>query len=613
MSWTPHHPAPIVQLAAAPRSPALRIFNGKPYSLAFLADGSLVVGGSHGLTLHDPEAPTPARARVEVGGVVDWMLAHPDGESVVAAILDPRGPSVVRVWPVSARVVTLLRVPSFESQFVGTLSPDGSRVYWRRGGKPPVLFSFDALSGAPLREIELPQDALRAGSLAAREDGTVYLATQHMLVVHPDGRLEPRDDSPFFMGPDPFFATADGGMVCRDGKRISYADGKFGHLPDIPGHARGRTVSHDRKRLTLHDPLDEVTVWDVAAERVIFVGKQEKAIGSIPSWRGNSAASSATHVAAIDFSDASVQIWRMDQPAQPIATMTGYSQGAQRLMFHGGSLTVQTCQPSNTLDGVLEIDLATGATKMLERTRVLDAARTADGQRLLVQYDSVGLSPVKVTQFDPAGEEIETVEVQRGSGEVAVSPDGAMWGVLSHTYPPNRGEPTCFAQWRAFGATKWAKNLKLKGRFQHIALSNTSAAVSVDEQLNVVAFAKGKSLVSTTLPKMAIALAISPDGARVGVSCLDCPRVVRIATGAIVEVALDLPGERSVARSVCVTDEWLFLGHETGAITQHRVDTGEQVAALYGHTDQVLALVWHDGALWSGSEDGSIVKWGDLG
>lgn len=50
---------------------------------------------SHSLTLHDPTAPTPPRATVDVGGGVDWMLAHPDGESVVAAVRSSLGSAVV--------------------------------------------------------------------------------------------------------------------------------------------------------------------------------------------------------------------------------------------------------------------------------------------------------------------------------------------------------------------------------------------------------------------------------------------------------------------------------------------------------------------------------------
>jgi hypothetical protein len=58
---------------------------------------------------------------------------------------------------------------------------------------------------------------------------------------------------------------------------------------------------------------------------------------------------------------------------------------------------------------------------------------------------------------------------------------------------------------------------------------------------------------------------------------------------------------------------WVFVGLPGGAITRHRVATGELVAVLHAHNDAVRALTWHDGSLWSSSEDGTILRWGDLG
>ncbi|MFY0535579.1 hypothetical protein [Nannocystis pusilla] len=58
---------------------------------------------------------------------------------------------------------------------------------------------------------------------------------------------------------------------------------------------------------------------------------------------------------------------------------------------------------------------------------------------------------------------------------------------------------------------------------------------------------------------------------------------------------------------------WVFVGFPNGAITQHRVATGALVATHHAHTDDVRALAWHDGSLWSSGEDGTILRWGDLG
>ncbi|MCY0986708.1 hypothetical protein OV203_06230 [Nannocystis sp. ILAH1] len=614
MPWTPHNTAPIVQFAAAPRSPALRVFAGKPHALAFLADGSLVVGSSQGITLHDPAAPSPPRAAVEGIGGVEWMVAHPDGESVVAAVREPRGRAVVRVWPGSGRVVSLVPAPIPGYQFCGALAPDGARVYWRRSGPAPVLYTVDALTGAVLRELELPQEANRAGALAVRRDGAVYMQGNKMLVVHPDGRAEPRADSPFFMAPEPLFVADDGGLVGTRGERVGFKDGAFVHAREVGSSARTGTIAHDRSRLTFHGGLGDVQVWDVAAESPVFAVTQPSTIGTHPGWRGQAAASSASHVAAIDFRDAGVTIWQMDRPEQPSARLMGYSRGLRRVMVHGGALTVQHTQSSNYIDSVQEIELASGATRMLARTLVHDVARTRDGQRLLVLHEQGPSMPLVVAVLDAAGEALESVEVQRAAGEVTVAPGGATWGVISHSYPAQlRAEPTCHGQWRAFGATKWAKNVKLKGRFPRLALADTAAAVMADEQLEVVGIPKGKSLLSTPIAKGGRGVALSPDGAFAAVASFAGPRLVRVATGAVTELTPELPGERSSAISLCFTDEWLFVGYDSGAITQHRVPGGEQVAALHGHTDEVLALTWADGALWSASEDGTVVRWGELG
>ncbi|MCY1062189.1 hypothetical protein [Nannocystis sp. SCPEA4] len=615
MPWTPHPTAPIIRLDAGPRAPVLQIFHGKPHALAFLADGSLVVGMSRGLTVHDPSAPTPPRAAIDVGGKVEWMVAHPDGESVVAAVSDPRARAVVRAWPATARVVTLLRPSSHEGHFCGGLSPDGAQLVWLNSDPSPVLSTVDALTGATLRELELPPEFGRAVTLAVRSDGAVYLTGEYVNIIHPDGRREPRLDSPFYMRPQPLFADERGGMICSHGHRFVVAGGLFESAGRVHARSGGGTVSYDRARITFHDSLDPVQVWDVASERVIFRAEMERAIGSIPGWHGQSAAASASHVAAIDHADASITIWPIDQPDAPVATMTGYSQGVQRLMFHGAGLTVHTCQPANTLNAVIELDRTTGAAQMLARDHVHDIARTRDGQRLLVLRGDRPLEPVAIDLFDAAGAVVETLSVQKGAGELALAPDDAMWGVVSHTYPAgHRQDPTCHAQWRPFGASKWTKTLKLRGRWQCIALADTAAAVAVEEEVTVVAFAKGKTLLTTKLPKRVARIAISRDGAWVGVACFDALRLIRVATGAVVELAVDLPGERTGAIALCFQDDaWLFVAHASGAITQHRVPSGEQAAALFGHTDAVRALAWADGALWSGSEDGTILRWGDLG
>jgi hypothetical protein len=316
----------------------------------------------------------------------------------------------------------------------------------------------------------------------------------------------------------------------------------------------------------------------------------------------------------IDYRDAGVTIWRFDRPEQPVARLTGYSRGLRRVLVHGGALTVQHTQSGNYIDSVQEIEVATGAARMLAHARVCDVARTRDGQRLLVLHEQGPSMPLAVTVFDAAGQSLESVEVQRGAGEVTVAPNGATWGVISHSYPAQlRAEPTCHGQWRAFGATKWAKNVKLKGHWPRLALADTAAAVMADEQLEVVGLPKGKTLLSTPIAKGGRGVALSPDGAFVAVASFAGPRLVRVATGAVIELTPELPGERSSVCSLCFSDAWLFVGYESGAITQHRVPGGEQVAALHGHTDEVLALTWAEGALWSAAEDGTIVRWGELG
>ncbi|PCC68174.1 hypothetical protein SAMN02745121_09108 [Nannocystis exedens] len=604
MPWTSYFPAPLPRFPAAPRAPTLRIFAGKPHALAFLADGSLIVGASHGLTLHDPTASAPPRATVELGGGVEWMAAHPDGESVVAAIRDPRGNAVVRVWPTSARVVTLLRELDFGYRFCGGLSPDGARLYWRRNAASWMLSAADVATGSALGEVELPGDTGMATALAVRPDYTVYMRSEGLLVVHPDGRLESHEDG-MFLGLNPFFADAQGGMMGVDGKRIAFFDGEFDERDGLPHDADSATISHDRTRLTFHAPLERVQVWDVVARRVIFSTEQPGVWGAGPHWRGQGAASSAAHVAAIDYTDASVSIWNIDQPSQPSATLTGYSQGARRLLFHGATLTVHTCQPPNTRLSVLEIDRASGAAKILDETGVHDVVRTPDGQRLLVMRQDMHRR-FTLRVLDAAGVDVESVPVKGNGGALALTPNGAIWGSLVYSRARDPSETACQVQWRAFGAAKAVKTLKLKGIMGCIALCDTAVAAMVGEELVVAALAKGKSLLSIRLPDCAHAIALSPDAMHVAAACRDVARLVRIATGAVVELG-------PAPRSVCFGDVWLFVGHESGAITQHRVPSGEQVAALYGHTDEVCALSWVDGALWSGSADGTIVQWGDLG
>ncbi|MDC0719251.1 hypothetical protein [Nannocystis bainbridge] len=614
MTWNPLPSAPIVHLPPAPRAPSLRIFAGKPHALAFLADGSLVVGGSHGITLHDPSAPSPPRASVAVVGVA-WMVAHPDGESVLAWAHGASGRVVARVWPATGRVVELLASEPFGEHFCGAVSPDGAQLVWRREGPSPALCFVDAATGAPLREVALPPEVAEALWLAVRPDGVVYLRGDAMVAVHPDGRLEALDDAPFFGAFKPFFADARG-MVGKSGERVAFVDGAIVRQGDLPRRADGGSIAYDRSRIALHAIQGAVQVWDVAEQRVVFSVELESATGQMSGWAGQAAAASAGHVAAIDHATATVRIWRVDRPEQPLATITGYSPGAQRLFVHGERLTLQSCQPANSRPSVVKLELGSGARKLLDVREVHDIATTADGQRLLVFHESYPLQPLKVTQFDAAGQPGELLEVQRRAGELALAPDGRTWGVTSSNYPASRmTEPTAQAQWRAFGATKWAKNLKLPGRFPRIALCDSAAAVAVGAALVVVGLAKGKPLQSLTLPTNALSVAISRDGAHVGVIGVDRPRLVDVAAGTTVELAAELDGEPEFHRCLCFDDagRWLFVGHPAGPIVQHRVADGATVATLRFHTDAVRALTWADGALWSSSEDGTIVRWGELG
>ncbi|MCY0992312.1 hypothetical protein OV203_34560 [Nannocystis sp. ILAH1] len=614
MSWTPFPSASITHLPPAPRAPSLQIFAGKPHALAFLADGSLVVGGSHGITLHDPAAPSPPRARVAVVGV-SWMVAHPDGESVLALAHGPGGRVMVRVWPGSGRVVELLPRDRLGDYFRGALSPDGARLVWHREGTPPALCSADALTGASQEEVALPPEVAEATWLAVRPDGVVFLGGEAIVAVHPDGRIEPIDDSPFFAGFKPFFVDARG-LMGKGGERAAFVDGAIERLENLPKRASGGTIAYDRSRVTLYAQLGAVQVWDVAEQRVLFTAELEGATGQMPGWAGQSAAASATHVAAIDHATAAVRIWHVDQPQQPIAALTDYSLGAQRLVIRGDALTLQSCQPANSLPSVMTIELGSGAMKLLDQCEVHDMAATADGQRLLVLHLRYPMRPLKVTQFDAAGEPGESIEVQQGAGQLALAPDGRTWGVTSHTYPASRAtEPTAHAQWRAFGATKWAKNLKLKGRWPRIALCDTAAAVVVGQELVVVGLAKGKTLLTLQLPTLAVCVAISRDGGRVGLMGADRPRIVDVAAGTVVELPAELHGEPAFHRCLCFDDEgrWLFVGHPAGPIVQHRVADGATLATLRFHTDAVRALTWAGGALWSSSEDGTIVRWGELG
>ncbi|MCY0992840.1 hypothetical protein OV203_37210 [Nannocystis sp. ILAH1] len=611
MSWLSIDPAPILRREPDPGAPVLQIFAGKPHALAFLAGGALVVGGSRELSLHDPAAPTPPRATLDLGGSVEWMTAHPDGVSVVAAVRSSRGSAVVRVWPAAGRIVRLFSEPSFGFVFTGNLSPDGTQLVWRRNGTPPTLCTVDLETGAQIRELELPPDTNAASTLAARPDGAVYIAGNRTgYLVHLDGRSE--EYSIFDTFSAPFFATG-GGVLCIDGKRFGPVDGKLEQFPGLRESARGGSIGHDRRHLTFHDPMKHVYVWDTLARSVIFSAAQGGCYGTGAWWRGQSAAAGATHVAAIQHLSATVDIWRIDQPAEPIARLTGYSQGARRLWVHGGSLTTHTLQPVNTHLGVMEIDLQRGAAQMLTRSHVHDMLRTRDGQRLVVLHenDSGGSA---ATHYDAAGEALEQFPVQKAAGTLALTPGEGTWAVASHTWVDS-GDPTFHAQWRAFGAAKWAKTVKGRSYFHAIDLCDSAAAVMIGHELTVVALGKNKPLLTASIADTVRALALSRDGTHVGLACDDQPRLVHVASGVITELKHDIAGTRQWPKCVCFDERgvWLFLGFPSGAITQHRIATGALVATHHAHTDEVRALAWHDGSLWSSGEDGTILRWGELG
>jgi len=613
MSWSPYSPVPIIRHPVAPASPAVQYFVGKPHALAFLADGSLVIGASRNLTLQDPAAPTRPRAALELGGGVEWMTAHPDGESVVVAVRSARGSAALRVWPAAAKIVTLFTEPSFGWQFCGNLSPDGAHLVWRRNGTPPTLRTVDASTGELLRELELELDLNSAHTLAVRPDGSVLITSRASRLVHPDGRTEP--GAGFSSFGSAFFATQNAVMAI-DGRRFILVDDKFEESARLPESAAGGTISHDRRLLTFYDNLRWVQVYDVLARNVVFAVNRHGVYGSGPHWRGNAAAASTTHVAAIDYRDASVAIWRIDRPDQPIARLTDYSQGARRLMFHGdGKCTIHTCQPPNTWVSLLEVDLASGAAQMAQVSRIVDMARTRDGQRTVIVHEKYNTHTLSVSELDAAAEEVFSVDVERAGGEVAVTPNGATFGAVTHAYPRNdHAESIAQARWRAFGAAKWAKTVKLKGLWQHLVLCDTHAAVMAGHELVVIALARNKTLLSLTFPEWAEAIAISRDGAYVGVGCQDTPRLVHVASGTVTELKHEVPGARQFPRSVCFDEDGasLFVGFPCGAITRHRVLTGALVTTLHGHDDEVCALTWHDGRLWSGSHDGTFLQWSEL-
>ncbi|MCY1055583.1 hypothetical protein [Nannocystis sp. SCPEA4] len=612
MSWSSIPPVPIIRHPDAPASPRLQYFAGKPHALAFLADGSLVVGASRNLTLHDPEAPTPPRAALELGGAVEWMMAHPDGESVMVAVRNARDSAMLRVWPATARIVTLFTEPNFGWNFCGNLNLDGTRLIWRRNGQPPTLRTVDVVTGELLAEIDLPQEANGIHTLAVRPDGGVYISNPGRL-IHPDGRME--ELTAFDSFTQPFFATH-GAVMTEDGKRFIRVDDRFEESGRLPESARGGTISHDRRWLTFYKATGWVQVWDALARSVVFAVDRHGVYGQGPWWRGQSAAASTTHVAAIDYRDAFVAVWRIGQPDEPIAKITGYSQGVQRLQFHGDSnCTVHTCQPPNTWTSLMELDLATGAAKMAQIEHIVDMARTSDGQRTVILHEKYRADTLSVSELDPDAEVVSSVDVQRAGGEIAMSPNGAVWGVVTHAYPKDHHAGyTAQVQWRPFGAGKWSKTVKLKGQWQHIVLCDTAAAIMVGHELVVIALAKNKQLLAVTLPEQAEAIAISRDGAYVGVGCRDRQHLVHVASGTITELKHDIPGERQWPKAVTFDEHGtsLFVGFPCGAITRHRVLTGALTATLRGHHDEVCALAWHDGHLWSGSQDGTILQWGEL-
>ncbi|WAS92590.1 hypothetical protein [Nannocystis punicea] len=606
MSWDPPDLVPIFRRYAAPGAPILQIFLGKPHALAFLADGSLVVGGSRELTVHDPAAPTPPRATFDLDGGVEWMTAHPDGVSVVAAVRNSRGSAVVRVWPAAGKIVRLFTAPSFGWMFIGNLSPDGTQLVWRRYGEPPTLHTVDVETGAELRELPLPQATMRAAALAVRPDGAVYInGEEGGHLVHPDGRVEACTHFDSFTAP---FFVAGGGVMTINGRRFGPVEGKLEQFPGLKDSANGGSISHDRRHLTFH-AARFVQVWDVLARSVIF-SADRAALGG--GWRGQAAAASATHVAAIEHLEATVAIWRIDQPAEPIAKLGGYGQGAGRLSFHGDSLTVKVLLPLHKQHMVTEIDLQSGAAQSLRVGQIHDFVRTRDGQRIVALREGYH-QPIGVLHLDAAAAELEEIEVKANGGALALAPNDATWGFLGYRYTDR--EPSVQAQWRAFGATKWAKTVKGHSHWYALELCDTAAAVMIGPDLSVFPLGKSKPLLTTSIAVTPRALALSRDGAYVGLACDEGIRLVHVASGVITELKYGIGHEPHWPKCICFDERgvWVFVGFPNGAITQHRVATGALVAVLHGHNDDVRALAWHDGSLWSSSEDGTILRWGDLG
>lgn len=613
MPWISVPDAPITRLPAAPDQPALRIFEGKPHALTFLADGALVIGSSRGLRCYDAQTGQPTAALIEAGGV-RWMVPHPDGVSVLVDVLSRGVHAMLRVWPAERRVVTLFGA-DFGYGFSGGVSPDGAIIAWRESGEAPMLHVHDTETGAALRApLALPREANRASAVGVRADGVLYLAGGKMLLVHPDGRIETRDDSPFFMAPQPLLIEEDGSIIGEGGDRIAF-DGKiFTHASSLPGSRGDWAYSHDRALLTSLSTLDEVTVCERASgQRVFRAELGPRASGQIPNWQGQDAAASAAHVAAIYHGDASVRCWRREDPSAPCAVITTFSQGAQALMFHGASLTVRTCQPTNTLPSVREIALDSGATRQLDMGHLADVIRTADAQHMLVLKDGGFSRPSEVFGIDDAGEVMpDPIEVQRSAERLALSSDGTTWGAISHTFSM-RSDPTNFIQWREFGAARWAKTLKLKGYGPSLALGKQAAIACAGTEGQVVTMPKGKALHALALPRGGRTCAVSPDSTRGVILAYEHPLILHIASGALSPAPADLPGEQRPT-SVCFQDDdTYFVGHDGGAITRHHAIGGAQTGAWFAHTDEVCALVWHDGHLWSASRDGTILQWGPLG
>lgn len=607
MPWLDHVATPIH--AAPAEGVARQYLHGKPYALAFLASGQLVVGGARGLALHEPEGPQLGEL-LEVGGAARWMMAHPDGVSVIVAVSGPTGHAIVRAWLAQRRVTVLRRADSFGYSFSGALSPDGALLYWLETGKPPTLHTLDAATGEELRAVALPQEANGNATFAAGPDGAVYLKARKLLIVHADGRQEERDDSPFFMAPNPLFITGEGHILGADATLVERSGAAFVH-GDLRLRSRrchGGTYSGDRARVIFYGPIAEVSVVDVASMKEIFSVEHRSATGSIPSWHGQAASASATHVATIDHGDASVLIWRLDDPKTVVHRIEGSSQGIRRMMFHGDAVTVHTCQPNNTLSSVLEIALTSGATRQLDMSHVCDVVRTADARHMLVLTDGGYSRPSQVIAIDDAGEPMpDPVEVQRSAERLALSPDDAVWGAISHTFSM-RSDPTNHIQWRAFGATRWAKTLKLKGYWAQLALSRSAALAIAGDELIAASSPKGKQLCAASLKHGARGADISPSGAWGAVASHDRLQLLDVASGVLTDMPITLPVPSSPT-AVCIQDEdHLFVGHASGAITHHTRD-GAQNGLFLAHTDEICALVWRDGSLWSGSADGTMLEW----